>query len=202
MARKTFISYKYSEACELRDQIIEALGDDAQYYQGETSESPDLTDTSTENIRRNLRDMMYSTSVTIVIISPEMKKSDWISWELEYCLKEINRNDRKSKANGVVAVIQKLNGSYKWFINNNVQSDNCKTISYNENLVPDIIKKNRDNQNPKEYSCAVCKTISSETGSYISYVKEEDFLEEPNYYIEKAYEKSDSTNYVLKKKGE
>ena len=46
MARKTFISYKYSEACELRDQIIEALGDDAQYYQGETSESPDLTDTS------------------------------------------------------------------------------------------------------------------------------------------------------------
>ena len=49
MAHKTFISYKHSEATDLRDRIIEALGDDAMYYMGETSESPDLTDTSTEN---------------------------------------------------------------------------------------------------------------------------------------------------------
>lgn len=48
MAHKTFISYKYSEAQELRDRIIKAFGDDASYYQGETSASPDLTDTSTE----------------------------------------------------------------------------------------------------------------------------------------------------------
>ena len=46
MAHKTFISYKYSEAQELRDRIIKAFGDDASYYQGETSASPDLTDTS------------------------------------------------------------------------------------------------------------------------------------------------------------
>ena len=70
MAHKTFISYKYSEAQDLRDRIIKALGDDASYYQGETSDSPDLTDTSTENIKKNLKDMMYDTSVTIVIISP------------------------------------------------------------------------------------------------------------------------------------
>ena len=43
MAHKTFISYKYSEAQELRDRIIKAFGDDASYYQGETSASPDLT---------------------------------------------------------------------------------------------------------------------------------------------------------------
>ena len=63
MAHKTFISYKYSEARDLRDRIIEALGDDATYYKGETSDSPDLTDTSTENIKKNLKDMMYDTSV-------------------------------------------------------------------------------------------------------------------------------------------
>ena len=45
MVHKTFISYKYSEARNLRDDIIEALGDDATYYKGETSDSPDLTDT-------------------------------------------------------------------------------------------------------------------------------------------------------------
>ncbi|GAB6172685.1 hypothetical protein JCM15765_21630 [Paradesulfitobacterium aromaticivorans] len=32
MAHKTFISYKYSEAQKLRDDIITALGDDATYY--------------------------------------------------------------------------------------------------------------------------------------------------------------------------
>ena len=68
MAHKTFISYKYSEAQELRDAIIKAMGEDASYYQGETSDSPDLTDTSTENIKKHLRDMMFDTSVTIVII--------------------------------------------------------------------------------------------------------------------------------------
>ena len=94
MAHKTFISYKYSEAQKLRDDIIEALGEDATYYKGETSDSPDLTDTSTENIKKNLRDMMYDTSVTIVIISPNMKESKWIDWEIEYCLKDNTRKGR------------------------------------------------------------------------------------------------------------
>ena len=39
MAHKTFISYKYSESKDLRDRIIDALGDDATYYKGETSDS-------------------------------------------------------------------------------------------------------------------------------------------------------------------
>ena len=112
MAHKTFISYKYSEARNLRDEIIVALGDSASYYKGETSESPDLTDTSTENIKENLKDMMYDTSVTIVILSPNMTESNWIDWELEYCLKDKTRKGRTSHNNGIVAVIQKVNGSY------------------------------------------------------------------------------------------
>ena len=115
MAHKTFISYKYNEAQKLRDRIIKALGDDASYYQGETSDSPDLTDTSTENIRKNLRDMMYDTSVTIVIISPHMKESKWIDWEIEYCLKDITRKNRTSHTNGIVGVIMKVNGGYDRF---------------------------------------------------------------------------------------
>lgn len=111
MAHKTFISYKYSEAQDLRDRIIKALGDDASYYQGETSDSPDLTDTSTENIKKNLKDMMYDTSVTIVIISPHIKESKWIDWEIEYCLKNITRKNRTSHTNGVVGVIMKVNGA-------------------------------------------------------------------------------------------
>ena len=49
---------------------------------GETSDSPDLTDTSTDNIKKNLTYMMFGTSVTIVILSPHMKESKWIDWEI------------------------------------------------------------------------------------------------------------------------
>ena len=61
------------------------MGNDASYYQGETCDSPDLTDKSTEHMRKKLRDMMYDTPVTIVIISPLHKREqvDWLgNWIL------------------------------------------------------------------------------------------------------------------------
>lgn len=201
MAHKTFISYKYSEARDLRDAIIESLGDDAVFYKGETSDSPDLTDTSTENIKKNLCDMMYDTSVTIVIISPHMKESKWIDWEIEYCLKDNTRKGRTSHNNGVVGVIMKYNGGYDWFKYTVVNADGCTSISYHSEKVYDIINKNRFNQFPKVYSCNVCKTVNSLMGSYIAYVTEEDFLLNPNYYIDNAYEKSENNaaGYKIKK---
>jgi len=116
MARETFISYKYSEARGLRDKIIDKLGKDAEYYRGETADSPNLVTTSVENIKNNLKDMIYGTSVTIVIISPNMIKSDWIEWEIEYSLKEISRDGRASKTNGILGVIMKVNGNYDWIL--------------------------------------------------------------------------------------
>jgi hypothetical protein len=67
--------------------------------------------------------------------------------------------------------------------------------------VYDIINNNRFNQNPKQYSCQVCKTVNSLTGSYIAYVEEDDFLDDPAMYIDNAYEKSenDASGYDLTK---
>lgn len=192
MAHKTFISYKYSEARNLRDKIIEALGEDASYYKGETSESPNLKDTSTENIKVNLRNMMYDTSVTIVIISPNMKKSKWIDWEIEYSLKSITRKGRTSHINGVVGVIMKYNGDYSWLKIKKQCEDGCTAISYDISKMYDIINNNRFNQNPKVYSCDVCETVDQLTGSYIALVEEDDFLENPGKYIDNAYKKSEN----------
>ena len=192
MVRKTFISYKYNEAQNLRDAIITALGKDATFYQGETSDSPDMTDLKTDTIKKNLTDMMFHTSVTIVIITPNIKQSKWIDWEIEYCLKEISREDRTSKTNGIVAVIQKVNGGYDWYKSSNLNSDGCSSTSYLEHLVYDIIKNNRYNQNPKKYVCNTCQSINALTGSYISYVQEESFLKDPQKYIENAFEKSEN----------
>lgn len=201
MAHKAFISYKWSESRELRDEIIEKLGKDASYYKGETSDSPDLTDTSTENIKKNLADMMYDTSVTIVIISPNMKKSKWIDWEIQYCLKNIMRKDRTSHTNGIVGVIMKYNGGYDWFKTKVTHSDGCVSTSYQSDKVYDIVNNNRFNQNPKVYSCDTCKTVDALSGSYIAYVEEEDFLKNPTKYIDNAYDKSenDASGYDLVK---
>ena len=194
MARKTFISYKYSEAQELRDAIIKALGDDASYYQGETADSPDLTDTSTESIKNNLKDMMYNTSVTIVIISPNMVKSKWIDWELEYCLKEISRKNRTSYTNGIVGVIMNVNGSAEWLKTHGTNIHNSPTISYKQEYLYPIIHKNRYNSNPPLKHCHDCNTYDFMNGSYITLVDENNFLSNPSYYIENAFNKSEDVS--------
>ena len=192
MAHRTFISYKYSEAKGLRDRIIDALGDDADYYMGETSDSPDLTDTSTENIKKNLKDMMFGTSVTIVILSPHMKESKWIDWEIEYCLRKYARKDRTSHTNGVVGVIMKVNGSYDWLKYKVKKADGCEAMAYNEDRLYQIINNNRYNQDPPKYSCDTCKCVNYLTGSYIAFVEEDTFLDDPQKYINNAYDKSEN----------
>lgn len=201
MAHKTFISYKYSEARDLRDRIIEALGDDASYYKGETSDSPDLTDTSTENIKKKLRNMMYDTSVTIVILSPNMKQSKWIDWEIEYCLKDNTRKNRTSHTNGVVGVIQKVDGGYDWLITNLVNCHGKSVMTYKNEKLFDIIHKNHFNSNPPKKHCDQCNTYDWLSGSYIEYIKEDDFLANPTTYIDNAYSKSenDAEGYDLQK---
>ena len=192
MARRTFISYKYSEAQTLRDEILSALGDHASYYTGETADSPDLTDTSVENIKKNLCDMMYNTSVTIVIISPNMLQSKWIDWELEYCLKNITREGRTSTTNGIVGVIQKVDGSYDWLVEMVEKTDGCRVRNYKSHLLYSIIKENRYNLKKKKYTCDVCKSVSQLDASYISLIDEEEFLNDPEKFIENAFNKSEN----------
>lgn len=117
MARKTFISYKYSESRDSRDKIIKALGPDSAYYNGETSDSPDMGDLKTEIIKSNLSDMIFSTSVVIVIISPNVDRSEWVKWEIEYATSRQTRQGRQSQPNGVLKVID---GGYQYsgLINN------------------------------------------------------------------------------------
>lgn len=202
MAHKTFISYKYSESQELRDKIVKSLGEDAKYYKGETSDSPDLTDMKTETIKNHLKDMLFDTTVTVVIISPNMKKSKWIDWEIEYSLKNIERDGRKSSINGIVGVIQKVNGSYDWFETNGTNCHGNAILTYHMKKVYDIISKNHFNSSPEIWHCNNCKTYDYFDGSYIAFVEEECFLENPNKYIENAYKKSqnDGRGYNLLRK--
>ena len=194
MAHKTFISYKYSEAQNVRDAILEALGDDAVYYQGETADSPDLTDEATSTIKAKLTDMMYGTSVTIVVLSPQIKKSNWIDWEIEYCLKEITRKGRTSKTNGLVGVVQRVGGGYDWLVTTTRNDDDCTVRTFDDSKLYTIINKNRFNLRNKSYKCSRCKTFDALSDSYMSIVDEEDFLGKPQKYIDNAFDKAEKSD--------
>ena len=201
MARKTFISYKYSESRNLRDRIIDALGEDSSYYQGETSDSDDMSDETNQSITEVLKDMIFDTSVTIVILSPKMTESHWIDWEIEYSLKAITRGEKTSHTNGIVAVIKKVDGGYSWFKSNNYNCHGSSIVSYDMSKVFNIIANNHFNSNPPQWHCKDCKTYDYLNGSYIAFIEEDDFLEDPQRYIENAYKKSQCAEekYKLKK---
>lgn len=183
MARKTFISYKYSDVVEgkgnnnLRDRIINKLGQDARFYRGENGFSKDLSSYTAEYIKEILKEMIYDSSVTIVILSPNMKLSNWVEWEIEYSLRNQSRNGRYSHPNGIIAVVQKQSyvyDGYAWMKH--------WSGGWNDEYLIDIIKKNRNNK--KAYSSHVLSE------HYIDIVTEDAFLREPHKYIEQAYEKS------------
>ena len=196
MARKTFISYKYSDVVagasnNLRDRIIAKLGEDAKFYRGEDGYTKDLSSYSASYIKETLKKMIRDTSVTILILSPNMKLSQWMNWELSYSLSEITRNGRISHSNGVIAVVQKretygFGSGYDWFMSWNGGWDMNKAFE----LV-------RDNQGNKKLYAP-----NSFSSNYIDIVSEDKFLRDPNKYIEEAYEKSQYINYYnVRKQG-
>ena len=190
MAHETFISYKYSDAVDVRDRIYKNMGEYAKFYRGENGFSPNKSDDSDDAIWNYLKDMIWGTSVTIVVLSPEMINSSWIPDEISYSLKKISRDGTQSQRNGVVAVIKKVNGDYSWFKYTINHPDGHTSNGYHEEKVFKIITENRRNQEPPIYVCERCQTIDSLNGSYIAYVEEDEFIKNMDKYIENAYQKS------------
>lgn len=136
MARKIFVSYKHSDnsvkflngqgtARAYVDKLIELFESD-EIYKGEGDE--DLSDFKDETIAGHLKDKIYDSSLTLVLISPQMKEvgkkesDQWIPWEVAYSLKEITRNNRTSRTNAMLAVVlPDWNSSYSYYL----QEDTC-----------------------------------------------------------------------------
>lgn len=161
--RKIFVSYKYADS---NVQYFNG-GNTPRYYVNYLEENhvsgndifkgerdnESLAEFKDETIRTHLKDKIRDSSVTIVLISPNMldllknEKDQWIPWEISYSLKKL---DGKGE-NGIVAVVlPDFNGSYNYFINyytetlTNYESCNFRSLSLNRTFK--IIQSNSFNK--------------------------------------------------------
>lgn len=222
MGRKIFVSYKYADSdvykliennkCTVRDyvdKIEEKLGESDNIYKGE-SDGEDLSTLDENTIWEKLKDKIYDSSLTIVLISPNMKETwkvdreQWIPWEISYSLKEVSRKNKNgdpvtSKTNAMIAVVlPDSNNSYSYYLEEkHCCNSNC--ISHHTYKLFDIIRKNKFNYiNADTEECDNKDKIWYGNCSYIEAVKWCDFILDINKYIDKSYERqNDLSNYNI-----
>ena len=218
MGHKIFVSYKFAdddvynitnsmEGSTVRDyvdKIEETLKSDESdhIYKGE-SDGEDLSYLSDDTIWQKLRNRIYDSTLTIVMISPNMRnrykkeKQQWIPREISYCLKEVSRIDKngtpvKSKTNAMLAVVvpDKNNYYYYYTYENICCTSGCRMLK--TDTLFEIMRKNMFNlKDANKKDCEDGSTIWYGDSCYISSVKWEDFIKDMEKYIDKAYEIQD-----------
>ena len=168
-------------------------------YKGE-SDGEDLSQLSEDTIWNKLRDRIYDSTLTIVMLSKGMRvtwkadKNQWIPREISYSLKETSRKDKNgnpvtSKTNALLAIIiPDMTGSYSYFTGTKSCCDSGCTY-YNTQTLFAIMRNNMFNiKNPNSKQCDDGSTVYYGDSSYMYCVKWDDFISDVNKYIDKAYE--------------
>lgn len=211
MGNKIFISYKYSDdnvtqltnnlfvgygqakttARDYVDIIQKKLERDGIHINKGEKDNESLAEFKTETIRSKLADKIFDSSVTIVLISPNMKdywKSEhdqWIPWEIAYSLKNKTRLDNRSKRNAILAVIlPDRYGSYDYV--------NSSEFYF------EIIQRNLNNLHTRYDAYKLRNGCSN---SYILRCNWDNFISNANGWINAAIEirdKGDKYNIVVR----
>lgn len=222
MGYKIFVSYKYKDnsvyplssyrsgfpfpygnATTVRDYVdkLESYFDHtSNIYKGE-SDNEDLSRFSDDAIWEKLKDRIFDSSVTIVMISPNMReprrseRSQWIPWEISYSLRETTRGDRTSHSNAILAVVLP-DTEYQYNYFTEPHSYQRFDGQYNnEDPVFPIIRKNMNNNRWNKPSMLLhmgIHSISTSNSSYIPSVKWEDFIQQPMAYVECAVRRKEN----------
>lgn len=214
MGHKIFVSYKYADSDVKQltnswyhdtvrtyvDKLEEYISEVSEHiYKGET-DGEDLSGLSDDTIWGKLKDRIYDSTLTIVMISKGMRQTylpdreQWIPWEISYSLKEVSRknisgNMVTSSSNALLAIIlPDTYGSYEYFtFRKTCCSNPCR--SYKTNFLFEIMRKNMFNiKRPNKKDCNDGSTVYYGDSSYMTTVKWEDFIKNPESYIDKAYD--------------
>lgn len=213
MGRKIFISYKYADSDvkkiagglwdtnTVRNYVdeIEAKIDRSNHIFKAESEGEDLSYLSESTIWNQLKDRIRDSSITIVLISKNMKetfkseKNQWIPREISYSLKEVSRINSNgasvaSKSNAMLAVvIPDRSNSYGYFIAQKTCCTNGCRLLDTLSLFS-ILRDNMFNlKDTTSYSCDTGEIRHSGDYSYIPVVEWDKFIDDMSYYIEKSY---------------
>ena len=216
MGYKIFVSYKYGdtnvqslkigvayrygvalgyntayEPTKVRDYVTklqEVLEANHHINKGE-ADGESLENFKDSTIASKLRDKIFDSSVTIVMISLGMKewgvleRDQWIPWEISYSLCEYGRNGRTSYTNAMLAVVlPDIYGSYSYCI---VENTPTSITIHTDNLF-EILRKNMFNQKIPSVHIEKGVVLYSGEHSYIPCVRWSDFVRNPNSYIERV----------------
>ncbi len=226
MGRKIFISYKYGdsnvhhikggiwETNTVRDYVdeIESKLDKSDHiYKGE-SDGEDLSGLSDDTIWEKLKNRIYDSTLTVVMLSKTMKdfwrldKNQWIPREISYSLKETSRKNSSgdpvtSKTNALLAVIiPDTSNSYSYFTYERSCCDTKCRVLLIDTLFG-IMKGNTFNKKSQDTNiCSDGTTVYHGESSYMSCVKWDDFISDMDYYFDKAYKLQDNIDlYEIQK---
>jgi len=204
--RSIFISYKYDDedvyGGEQNSRTYATVLQKQLKREGHVNKSEpdglDLSELDEDTIRKILADRMFYTSVTIVLISPNMKENrpereQWIPWEVSYSLRTENREAGKSYPNAMIAVVlPDANNSYKYYLEENICSS-CNARRLKTGTLFPILRDNMFNPHDPEYSDCICDQpgarIYTGESCYIHSVKWCDFMDDSQNHIERALER-------------
>lgn len=192
MATKVFISFRFSDGKELKEELIDLFDSSTEVIN--RSEDVDRSNMSEDTIQKYLYNKLKDTSVTIVILTPEAinyKKDlwgnydDWLYDEVRYSLEDRISN----RTNGIIALYtddseSSLIKKSTHTCNKCNETSNCRTLQEFDNLV----RKNMLNVK-QAYKESKCDNLYDDKDSYISLVHFDDFKKDYEKYIDLAKEK-------------
>jgi hypothetical protein len=205
MAKKIFVSYKYSDskvypifgknpttARHYVDELSTLLTSEDHIYKGE-NDGESLGTLVDATIGSKLGDKIFDSTVTIVLISKGMReiytaeKEQWIPWEISYSLKEQSREGKNSKTNAMLAVVlPDETGSYEYYLTYNAA---CNSTTHKTSTLFQILRENMFNIKDKEANTKECngsKIFVAGDPSYIHTVTWEEFKKNINAHIDRA----------------
>lgn len=156
-----------------------------------------MAEFSDEMIDTKLKGKIFDSSVTIVLISPNMinpnlsEKDQRIPNEISYSLRDNKKRwDKTSKTNAILAIIlPDLSWSYEYAC----YRSNCGALIWKTNNFFKIIGKNMFNTKERWDRCASCSSYHYDKNdhSYIFPVTWDDFIRDHNKYINHVLELKD-----------
>lgn len=195
MATKVFISFRFSDGKEIKDELVDLFDESTEVIN--RSEDVDRSQMSEDTIQEYLYEKLKDTSVTIVLLTPEAVSyrknwignyDDWLYDELRYSLEDRKNN----RTNGVVAVYtddvkDMILESSSHYCSHCQETKSCRTLKFFDNLA----RKNMLNIK-QSYKKNPCNDLYDDShDSYISLVSLEEFKQDHTKYIDNAKDKRD-----------